>query len=211
MKLNLGCGHVQPAGWTNVDGSNRAWIASTLPWLDRTLVAVGLFPPTEFNGKTVFANLLKRFPWNDASAQAVYMGEILEHFTPAEADWIVSESFRVLAPGGIVRIRVPDHAQFWSNYVNEYNAIKQLPREQWTLDHTRWTRMYFGDICVRRPNIWQSMGHFHKWMYDDVSLTMLLESKGFRNVERAAFHESAIPGITEVEARDDLIIEARKP
>ena len=36
--LNLGCGPVSPQGWVNVDGSNRAWLASRLPLLDGLLV-----------------------------------------------------------------------------------------------------------------------------------------------------------------------------
>ena len=48
IKLNLGCGHVQPIGWVNVDGSRRAWVASHLWWLDRLLVACRQWRPTEF-------------------------------------------------------------------------------------------------------------------------------------------------------------------
>jgi hypothetical protein len=71
--------------------------------------------------------------------------------------------------------------------------------------------MYFETMCVDRPRLWQSMGHFHKWMYDEVSLVLLLENLGFVNVERKAFLDSAIPAIHEVEARDDLIVEATRP
>jgi hypothetical protein len=71
--------------------------------------------------------------------------------------------------------------------------------------------MYFDELCVRRPRPWQSMTHYHKWMYDEISLTLLVERVGFRNVERMGFRQSAIPGIDEVEARDDLIIEAIRP
>jgi SAM-dependent methyltransferase len=210
MKINLGCGPVQPPGWVNVDGSNRAWLASKLPWVDRCLVGLGIVAPTEFNPRTVHANLLRRFPWGDASASAIYMGEILEHFTEKEGKRVLQECHRVLKPGGILRIRVPDHARFWSNYVEEYRRAKDRPRSQWSLEHTRWTAMYYHDICVGRPTPWQSMGHFHKWMYDDISLTLALEALGFGDVERKPFHESAIPGVAEVEARDDLIVEAAK-
>ncbi len=211
MKLNLGCGPVQPAGWTNVDGSNRAWLASRHPWLDRLLVLTRVTAATEFSGKTVYADLLRRFPWQDQSVEGIYMGEILEHFTQQEGEHVLRECFRILQPGGILRIRVPDHARFWTNYLTEYEQTKQQPRAKWTLDHTRWTAMYFETMCVNRPRPWQSMGHYHKWMYDDVSLILLLESLGFEQVERKPFHQSAIPHIDEVEVRDDLIVEAVRP
>jgi hypothetical protein len=55
------------------------------------------------------------------------------------------------------------------------------------------------------------MGHFHKWMYDDISLILLLESLGFQDVGRKGFHDSAIAGIDAVEVRDDLIVEGTRP
>ena len=57
----------------------------------------------------------------------------------------------------------------------------------------------------------RSMGHFHKWMFDDVSLILELEAIGFSEVERRAFHDSRIELIQSVEARDDLIVEGVKP
>jgi predicted SAM-dependent methyltransferase len=211
MKINLGCGPVQPSDWVNVDGSMRAWLASRLPWFDRCLVALQLAPATEFGPKTVYANLTKRFPWGDKSADAIYMGEVLEHFTREAGEHVLRECHRVLRPGGTLRIRVPDHARFWTNYLREYDDVRRRPRPEWSLAHTRWTEMYFRDICVGRPHLWQSIGHFHKWMYDDVSLTLLLESMGFTNVGRRPLHQSAISNVEAVETRDDLIVEGTRP
>jgi predicted SAM-dependent methyltransferase len=208
MKINLGCGHVQPEGWINVDGSNRAWLVSRWPRLDGVLVRAGIFPPTSFSAGLVYANLLKRFPWPDASADAFYLGEILEHFTRDEGLFVLRECHRVLKPSGRIRIRVPDHAHFWEQYVEQYRAIRERPRSEWSLAHTKWTAMCFETICVTRPKAWQSMGHFHKWMYDDVSLALTLEGAGFVDPQRRRFHESGISDVAAVEVRDDLIMEA---
>lgn len=163
MKLNLGCGPVQPAGWVNVDGSNRAWLAARLGVIDRLLVFLRLISPTEFSSRTCYANLEGRFTWPDNTVEAIYMGEILEHFTREAGLKVLSECHRVLRPGGILRIPVPDNARFWSNYVAEYNEIRQRPRDEWTLEHTRWIQMFFREICVRR-SLARSMSHYHKWM-----------------------------------------------
>ncbi len=44
------------------------------------------------------------------------------------------------------------------------------------------------------PRLWQSMGHYHKWMYDEISLIPLVESVGFQDQPKhfitAAFHTS---------------------
>ena len=110
-----------------------------------------------------------------------------------------------------MRIRVPDHARYWGNYIRDYEAIRERPRDQWSLAHTKWTEMSFETICVNRPKPWHSMGHFHKWMYDDISLIILLENLGFQEVARKGYHDSAIPGIDAVEVRDDLIVEGTRP
>lgn len=211
LKLDLGCGPISAPGWVGVDGSNRAWLASRLPWLDRLLVGLRLASPTEFSSATRWANLKKRFPWSDGSVDAIHMGEVLEHFTRDDGEHVVRECFRVLRPGGVLRIRVPDHARFWRNYLREYDAIQQRPQAEWNEDHSRWVQMYYRDICTVFPRLWQSMGHFHKWMYDDVSLVVLLTRTGFSEAARMPFHASRIPGIETVENRDDLIVEAVKP
>jgi predicted SAM-dependent methyltransferase len=210
VKLNLGCGRVHALGWINVDGSNRAWLASRVPWLDRFLVFLRLLPPTEFSRQTLFADISTRLPWLDDSVDAIYMGEVLEHFTREEGERLIKECYRVLRPKGVLRIRVPDNARFWSNYLAEYKRVKQLPSSERTLDHTRWIGMFFDDICVR-PEPLRFRGHYHKWMYDDVSLVKTLELAGFVDAERRNYLESRIPDIERVEVRDDLIVEARKP
>ena len=211
MRLNLGCGPVQPDRWVNVDGSNRAWLSSRLAWLDRLFVICRLISPTEFTKQTFYANLLKKFPWQDGSIEAIYMGEFLEHLTLQQGTHLLRESYRVLKPGGILRVRVPDHVRFWKGYLEAYDTAKQPGRAHWSLDHTRWTRMFFDDLCTKRPHLWQSMGHYHKWMYDEISLILLFESVGFQKVERMAFLQSAVPDIGEVEVRDDLIVEGIRP
>jgi predicted SAM-dependent methyltransferase len=210
MKLNLGCGHVQPEGWINVDGSLRAWVASRLTPLDSLLVRVGAWPPTEFNGSTVFVNLRRRLPWGDATIDAIYLGEVLEHFTRDDGHYLLGECFRMLKPAGIIRLRVPDNARFWRNYLREFDEIQAKPRGEWTLSHTRWIEMFFRDIAVRRRWI-GSYGHFHKWMYDEISLVRTLDDVGFGSAARRAFLDSGIADVHLVESRDDLIVEAIKP
>lgn len=209
-KLNLGCGPIQPPGWVNVDGSLRARLASRYSWVDRLMTSVGVFPPTEFNRQTQFANLQKPLPWPDDSADCVYMGEVLEHFTREDGARLLSECFRVLKPGGIMRLRVPDNARFWRNYLKEFDDNYARPPEERTDDHSRWVEMFFRDICVRR-SLFSSYGHFHKWMYDEISLVRTFEQVGFVNVSRKQFLDSAIEDVNLVENRDDLTVEGVKP
>jgi predicted SAM-dependent methyltransferase len=209
-KLNLGCGPIQPDGWENVDGSMRAYVASRFSWFDRLMSRLGLWPPTEFKRKTRFANLLKPLSWPDNSVDSIYLGEVLEHFTREDGDRLLAECCRVLKPGGVIRVRVPDNARFWRNYLKELDEVYAKPRTEWTDRHSRWVEMYFRDICVRRRWV-GSFSHYHKWMYDEVSLTLALQRVGFVQLERREFLDSAIPDVREVETHEDLTVEGRKP
>ena len=209
-KLNLGCGPIQPEGWENVDGSLRAWVVSHLRLLDRMMVHLRCLPPTDFKSGIRFANLLRPLPWAADSIDCIYLGEVLEHFSREPGLRLLSECFRVLRRGGTIRCRVPDNARFWRNYLKEFDEAYQCPREQWTEPHSRWVEMFFKEICVRRRTI-GSFGHYHKWMYDEISLILTLERVGFVAAMRRTFLDSAIPDVATVETRDDLIVEATKP
>lgn len=208
-KLNLGCGPIQPAGWENVDGSTRAWVATRLGWFNRLMTAFRLWSPTEFNKNTRFVNLHKPLPWSNNTVDCIYLGEVLEHFTRDNGARLLSECYRVLKPNGVLRVRVPDNAQFWRNYLKEYDAALLDPQNYHKSQHSRWVEMFFRDICVSRR--WRgSFGHYHKWMYDEISLILAFQQAGFVSVERRPYLESSIPDVQNVENRDDLIVEGCK-
>ena len=210
LQLNLGCGPVQPQGWLNIDGSNRARLASRLPLLDALLVRLRILRATEFNRRTGAMDVRKGLPFATNSVAAIYSGEMLEHFTREQGKRLLEECLRVLVPGGVLRIRVPDNYEVWRNYVRDYEEIFRQPREQWNEKHTRWIQMYFDDICTERPWL-MSMGHYHKWMYDEVSLILAFQTAGFVEVERRKLHDSRIPDIASVETRGFLTVEGIKP
>lgn len=80
--LNLGCGnHFHPA-WTNADLHGRPGVVQH-----------------DLRGALPFAN---------GSFEAVYHSHVLEHLPHAEAPGFLRECARVLRPGGIIRVAVPD-------------------------------------------------------------------------------------------------------
>ena len=210
LKVNLGCGPIQPHGWVNIDGSNRAWLASKFPFVDRMCVKLRLFPPTEFSSETTYGNLFKGLPYPENSISCVYAGELWEHFEYDDAHLLTKECYRTLKPGGVLRVCVPDGPTFWKRYLEIYEEEMSRPRSMRSAkplkDHVQ---MYFNEICTRRILL-GSMGHTHKWQYDEVQLVDLFESSGFTCVERMPFHVSRIPDISSVERSDFLILEGVK-
>jgi predicted SAM-dependent methyltransferase len=136
----------------------------------------------------------------------------------------MQESFRVLAPGGIVRIVVPDLRAIVQEYLGERPfgeqsaGAKQLTpgdllNERFLM---RWPSPQKRNVVMR---VYEAMldFHSHKWMYDEQSLSSLLRSVGFVDLGRKTFGDSAIPDITQVEDRSRILngggvcVEGRRP
>jgi predicted SAM-dependent methyltransferase len=80
--VNIGCGPKNVAGMINIDGNI---LYKKDIWLDVTL---GL-------------------PFPDSSLKGIYVSHVLEHFSPKQLRNLLAEFYRVLQPGGGVRIVVP--------------------------------------------------------------------------------------------------------
>jgi len=92
--LNLGCGNHFHPEWTNIDFISN----------DDNVIA---------------HNLLNGIPFPDNSFDAVYHSHVLEHFPKAKADFFISECFRVLKSGGILRVAVPDLEAIAEEYLKQ--------------------------------------------------------------------------------------------
>ena len=211
IRLNLGCGPVQPAGWINIDGSHRARFAHYLPWVDRTLVLMGLLPPTAYGPRTQIHNLRRRLDYPSNCVTAIYAGELWEHFEYHDAVALTRECYRVLRPAGVLRLCVPDGVVFWRRYLELFEEVMAQPRALRSGARLReHVGLYFNDICTRPPGL-RSMGHKHKWQFDEIQLIEIMEQAGFAQVSRMPFHNSRIPDIASVERSPFLIVEGVKP
>jgi hypothetical protein len=74
----------------------------------------------------------------------------------------------------------------------------------------------FGSASIPRSRLrrlaHQLLTQPHQWLYDGDSLSRLFEDGGFTNVRVLGFLESAIPGIAEVENREESVfVEGVRP
>ncbi len=63
-------------------------------------------------------NLAHGLPFPDGSAEAIFHEHLLEHLTLEAAAKLIEESYRVLSPGGVMRIAVPDAGRYLLSYAN---------------------------------------------------------------------------------------------
>lgn len=101
--MNLGCGpiFVESSDWVNLD----------------------FYAPTQAVKQ---ANLLNKLPLKNDSSSVVYSSHFLEHIPREEVFNFLSECFRVLAPGGTIRLVLPD----LQNIANEYISLRNSEQHE---------------------------------------------------------------------------------
>lgn len=123
MKLvNLGCGDRFHSDWINVD----------------------LIP----NSKDVLqVDVVRGLPFPNESIDAVYASHVLEHLTKEEGLRLVSEAFRVLKRGGVLRVVVPD----LETIINEYRKWLRLAKrgDSYAATNYEWIMIELIDQCTR--------------------------------------------------------------
>lgn len=190
VKLNLGSGLHPKPGWINVD----------------------LFAPTA----DARLDLRRPLPFPDGCAAYIYVEHFFEHLNypqvidsmgwdleqpgvASEALRFLRESRRVLAPGGVLDIVVPDT----EGMIDEYVQRGRRPASGVDWWGPRWC-----DTALHRVNYLFRQGREHKYAYDEETISRVLASVGFIGVRRRAFDPAIDAPNHEI---GSLCIVAQKP
>jgi SAM-dependent methyltransferase len=224
-KLNLGCGPMAPANWTNVDGSWNAWM-SHHDHVRKVLTAFRVIGENnsgaQWNVRPLVHDLTKPLPFADNKVSVIYGAHVLEHLYLADARRLLAECKRVLVPGGVIRLVVPDLQSMVKTYLTMKNGGRLSPSEKIIAADKLNERLGFrspappnGNFFLKFYSLWKDF-HHHKWMYDKDSLVHYMEDAGFASVSEKGYLQSEIPGIEEVEDPGRVLdgagicVEARK-
>ena len=107
--------------------------------------------------------------FNDQSVDLIYSSHALEYFDRTEVNSVLQEWRRVLKPGGILRIAVPD-----------FDALLQVYKKSGDLNKI--LGPLFGRIEISSEE--EDLVFYHKTVYDFHSLRGVLEENGFKNIRR---------------------------
>lgn len=212
IRLNVGCGATPVEGWVNLDNSLSVRF-SRIPGAMKAMARFGLVESIslrvadaakEFNVRYGSAMHL---PFKADSAEVLYSSHMLEHLDRAEARQFLAEALRVLVPGGIIRLAVPDLQMRAKAYVETGDAntfMFSLGPEESAL------RTYKAKLKFLATG-----NRGHRWMYDAASLSSLVESCGFVNARSLKAGETTIPEHGKLNlwerAEESIYIEASKP
>ena len=218
MKLNLGCGHIRPKGWVNTDSS----LNSLLQSFPLGAVLARLLGRRSYNDqKAKYMNLNKKWrSFKDNSVNVVYASHLFEHLTQKSASLLLSEAYRTLIPGGVIRLVMPDLYANAKAYVAAVDRDDEKATEHfmWVLNLHKEGQYPAGHFLHDLIGWWQGWPHQHKYMYDYKSLAKMMKQVGFVDMRASNFGDSDyIKEIKEVERPGEtgyehsIYIEAKKP
>ena len=181
LKLHLGSGIRSRPGWVNIDGCEQPGL--DLRW-----------------------DLRDPLPVDAGAADLVYSEHVLEHLEFEDAQRLIRDVFRVLSPGGRVRLGVPDAELYLRAYSRNdeqfFHGVRNLGNPVDPLD----TPMKVINQMFR-------MGGAHQFAWDFGTLARELTAAGFRNIRRCASGESVTPDLClddPTHAVETLYVEAQR-
>lgn len=139
LMLNLGCGDRTHPDWVNIDSSLRLRLGM-LPLIRRWVPS----PPD-----IRIHDLRHGIPFGDGTVDIVYASHVLEHLTRNVGREFLREIYRVLKPGGIVRIVVPDLEAAVRQYLVALDGVKSHPEDGSLRQVHEWATIYLLDQMVR--------------------------------------------------------------
>ena len=93
-------------------------------------------------------DILQGLPFPDNTFDVVYHSHVLEHLPKNEAPGFVKECFRVLNPGGILRIVIPDLEEITREYLRQLEANIENMDERTEANYD-WIMLELLDQMVR--------------------------------------------------------------
>jgi predicted SAM-dependent methyltransferase len=94
-------------------------------------------------------NLLQGIPFENESFNAVYHSHVLEHFSKSDGLKLLKECYRVLKPGGVLRIAVPDLEQIARSYIQLLDEGLKNPIDTLVRENYNWILLEMYDQTVR--------------------------------------------------------------
>lgn len=165
LLVNVGCGpYGKPDGWINLD----------LHQLQNVYVR---------------ADCRRRLPLADASCRGIHVEMFLEHLDPFdELNSFLSDCYRALEPGGILRVIVPDAELFVRAYLSPgWEALNEI-----SYGGENWAEVYPGKMEALNHVFQQGYEHYGGWDYE--RLERLLKNAGFGRCQRVQYAKGEFPG-----------------
>ncbi|MCD6442003.1 methyltransferase domain-containing protein [bacterium] len=137
-------------------------------------------------GGNIYLNATKKLPFPNQSFQYIFAEQFLEHLSLRDGIFFLKQCFRILKPGGVIRLAVPDLKSLIRVYYDKNPHVplkKAMERHKKHHNHELTTPCHFFNDFFR---LWG-----HRFIYDEETLRRGLETAGFSNITRCKFGKSS--------------------
>jgi SAM-dependent methyltransferase len=167
-RLQIGTGPNVLHGWLNTDVYPETGLLDSLR-------------------RVVFLDATKPFPFPDRSIDYVFSEHVIEHLAYNSASNMLGECYRVLRPGGKIRIATPD--------LHAIISLDGSPMDRRQGDYCRFVVTNFAseidaDGAAERVSMWEALttnimfyAHDHKFIYNRETLQATMSAVGFTNIK----------------------------
>lgn len=129
-------------------------------------------------------DITKPLPFESGAVDRVYCEMCVEHVRPQEAWAFLDECHRILLPGGLIRIVIPDYSLTW--------------REK-SADYARVNGGVTGAVTWKEHLRSIVFCHGHQGLWNSQLLQDVMESIGFRDCRQHRAGESLRPEFVDIE------------
>ena len=152
----------------------------------------------------IYLNAYSKFPFKDSTWDVIYSEHMLEHIYVDKVPHLLSEVFRILKPGGLFRVTVPDLEIHAKNYIQKndqfFEPIITKYKSRWNTKKSKyWLIRSNGGAFMSRA---VQRFYRHRWMYDFETLSSCLKEVGFSKVSKMTCGESKISAAGQMDRHD---------
>lgn len=172
--LHIGCGDNELPGWLNTELCPR--------------------------GAQIFLDATRRFPFSDGTFHFIYCEHMIEHIGLRDAEAMLVECARVMAPGGVIRLVTPD-VEFLTTLLRPPADPRLHDYIAYSVDTYRIYAPNVDGVSVFN-NFVRAWGH--QYIHSVESLRALLLRAGFEQVEPRPLNDSPHPSLRALAKSDRM-------
>jgi predicted SAM-dependent methyltransferase len=155
-----------------------------------------------YPGVDFLADFNRTLPLGNGTVDGIFCEHVLEHFTLEQGQRLLADCFRILRPGGTLRLVVPDGRILVEWYLHSPDEI--IAR-----------RIGIYATPMESLNSYFRQRYEHKMMYDKKLLELVLRDVKYERVAHAAFGIGMVPELFTLDddkyKDESLYMEATKP
>ena len=181
--VHYGSGTSAPTDWINFDSSPTLRI-------QKTIIIGRLFKRflnVVFPQNVLLGDIVNGLRITDNSCDGIFCSHVLEHLCHADLIIAINNTYKMLKPGGIFRMVLPDMEFYCNEYLsslknNKSDACFKLMQDSLLGSKNRkkgflnFIQSFYGNAN-------------HLWMWDYNSLSNVLLDAGFKKIRRCEFND----------------------